>query len=360
MFGLWAFASVATVSVALSTSCDDGSSLTQIKGIKALKQTRRLHFMSMGRSGSCFWGELFGTTAGRPYIFEPFNEGGWGAWKEPQKWHHEERKVMTPDAEVQALQRMDCLYRCEGCETLVSNWPAGAQIIRMCQSSTDAVVIKTVAMFNASSLLHLPRDTLKQTKVVVMLRDPRSMPRQWAGTMENCCTKQLEMALTIKDLVAVIGKEHVRTLFYEHWSRNLREAVEDVANWAGVEVTPDMLKKAQEPHPGDEASAWLQKQPENLQLAANESRCEALFSLVGYPSAADIPSVDGGWLKASEQQLRAALPYDGLRDPSLAPMTLKERQLLEEMPQTKSGAFAFAQLSAQLSPPATMSSQAVE
>ena len=143
-------------------------------------------------------------------------------------------------------------------------------------NTVATLVIKTVAMFNTSSLLRLPHDVLKGTKFLLMLRDPRSMT---VYSVANRCRKLLELSLTIKDLAQAVGPENVRTLFYEEWSRksNLVGAVEDVGRWSGLTVTPEMMEAVQSPTPFmmslrhnsrsvDEASVWLKAHPENLQL----------------------------------------------------------------------------------------------
>ena len=117
----------------------------------------------------------------RLYIFEPFNYNGWGKRQDEQK-REQHQTIVGRDAELQAQQRMDCVYRCLGCESLVTKGGQGQKLMKACTTEPDAVIIKTVAiaaMFSASSLLHLPSKTLKRTKLVLMPQDPRSMHDRW-------------------------------------------------------------------------------------------------------------------------------------------------------------------------------------
>lgn len=286
-------------------------------------QAKKLHFLSMGRSGSCFWGDLFGNKGHRPYIFEPFNGNGWGLWSEeliPHKFHVD----LAPDEEEQAVRRLVCLYQCKGCEGQVSQ-KFKERVDRMCSGQPDRSIIKTVALFNASTLLRIPLDDLKEQKFVLMLRDPRSMK---VYTEKNRCKRELELALTIKDLAVAVGNDNVRTIFYEHWSRDLRKAVQEVADWANVTFTEDM-KNVSSTRENDAPSAWLMYAPKGTMWRAEDSPwCRHFFKLVGYPFSAEIPKVPEN---STWQERKEALPYDTLRDPAHVPMTAEERQILQDM-----------------------------
>ena len=185
-------------------------------------------------------------------------------------------------------------------------------------------MIKTVNMNNATTLLRLPPDTLKELKVVLLLRDPRSMEHD---AERVSCRRQLELALTFKELAAGMGKENVRTLFYEQWTRDVPAAMFSLASWAGVSVT-DEMKQAGVTKAGDPPSDWLQ--PEHAQSAREQEAghwCDHFLKLVGYPlrSEIDVPE------NATVEQRKAALPYDQLRDPAATPITDEERQILQEM-----------------------------
>eukprot|EP00913_Durusdinium_trenchii_P035989 g33672.t1 len=237
-------------------------------------QAKKLHFLSMGRSGSCFWGDLFGNKGHRPYIFEPFNGNGWGLWSEP--WladqlisvispsllpnpfdvlhvlyyfliPHKFHVDLAPDEEEQAVRRLVCLYQCKGCEGQVSQ-KFKERVDRMCSGQPDRSIIKTVALFNASTLLRIPLDDLKEQKFVLMLRDPRSMKAAVLSTRVNRA----------------------------------------------------------------EDSPW----------------CRHFFKLVGYPFSAEIPKVPEN---STWQERKEALPYDTLRDPAHVPMTAEERQILQDL-----------------------------
>jgi len=338
------------VALAHGAECEDEStSLMQLAPAVApalaptVRDPTRLHILSMGRSGSCFWGDLFGHVGQRPYIFEPFKNGAWGSWQEDEKFHFD--ATMGPAAEAQANERMECAYQCRNC------WSSFKELDHC--NTVATLVIKTVAMFNTSSLLRLPHDVLKGTKFLLMLRDPRSMT---VYSVANRCRKLLELSLTIKDLAQAVGPENVRTLFYEEWSRksNLVGAVEDVGRWSGLTVTPEMMEAVQSPTPFmmslrhnsrsvDEASVWLKAHPENLQLAESSPYCRAFFGLVGYPLQSQISAKNWtSWPRVTEQEAFDALPYDRLRDPSKSPMTPQDRQLLEQM-QAEASSFQFVQ-----------------
>ncbi|CAK9062482.1 Probable pathogenesis-related protein CaO19.6200 [Durusdinium trenchii] len=223
-----------------------------------------------------------------------------------------------------------CLYQCKGCEGQVSQ-KFKERVDRMCSGQPDRSIIKTVALFNASTLLRIPLDDLKEQKFVLMLRDPRSMK---VYTEKNRCKRELELALTIKDLAVAVGNDNVRTIFYEHWSRDLRKAVQEVADWANVTFTEDM-KNVSSTRENDAPSAWLMYAPKGTMWRAEDSPwCRHFFKLVGYPFSAEIPKVPEN---STWQERKEALPYDTLRDPAHVPMTAEERQILQDLGSTHVG-----------------------
>ena len=192
-----------------------------------------------------------------------------------------------------------------------------------CHGTYDRVVVKTVNINNGSTLLRLPPDVLEGQKVVLMLRDPRSMKDL------PSCRRQLQMALTIKDVVAAMGKENVRTMFYEHWARDVPASMKSLADWAGVAITPEMKEKGVN-QDGDPPSDWLA--PELSKQAQEQEAapwCGEFFKLVGYPPRSQIEVPEN----ATTAERRAALPYDQLRDPAAALITDSERELLQTMQQ---------------------------
>merc|ERR1719379_1149975 len=99
----------------------------------------KLHFLSMGRSGSSFFAGLFGGCpihtmksyaddlrcsehTRRPFLFEPFNENGWGVWGEEAVDAIEKNGwvELSPEAKAQNLRRLRCIYECRGCKNEVS------------------------------------------------------------------------------------------------------------------------------------------------------------------------------------------------------------------------------------------------
>ena len=191
-----------------------------------------------------------------------------------------------------------------------------------CNGTYDRVVVKTVNINNGTTLLRLPPDVLKGQKVVLMLRDPRAM-----HDSGRSCRRQLEMALTIKDVVAAMGKENVKTMFYERWARDVPASMKSLADWAGVNITPEMKEKAVN-EDGDPPSAWLA--PEFSQQAQEQEAgpwCDEFFELLGYPPRSQINVSEN----ATTAERKAALPYNQLRDPTAAPINDSERDLLRAM-----------------------------
>jgi len=287
----------------------------------------KLHLLSMGRSGSCFWGEVLGMAAGRPYIFEPFNAGKqlWTRplppWSVRDGWAADARSA----AHKNLKDKLRCLYTCEGCESLVSN---PGDLSRACARppATDLVVVKTVAMNNASSLMTmLPRSALRGSKFLLLLRDPRVTGRS------NACQRMLSLALSVKQLAAAVGRENVRTIFMEQWATNVTQSVLDVAQWAGVAASADVLRMAhdhQRASPLEETSRKLQSS-----RAARQPWCKEFLDLVGYPECLG-PSAAGGL---------PCVDPSALRDPARTPLTPAEERTLARLWQDERS-FSFSEL----------------
>mmetsp|Transcript_6176 Transcript_6176/g.12558 ORF Transcript_6176/g.12558 Transcript_6176/m.12558 type:complete len:344 (+) Transcript_6176:68-1099(+) len=292
----------------------------------------KLHFLSMGRSGSCFWGQLFGKDAGRPYIFEPFNVGQ-VMWSSPAMqfsvrdgWNFETSAVEQAELE----RRLRCIYTCQGCESLLS--AEGIKTMdHVCDrpATTDMTIVKTVAMNNATSLTTmLPHGSLRGSKFVLLLRDPRSTGR------DNACQRMLSLSLSIKQLATVVGKDNVRTIFMEEWTSNVSESVSDVATWAGIPASEVMLQNAratQKANNSAEVASWISEGVSAISLG-EEAWCKEFFELVGYPA----------YSPSAMSSDPFSVDYSHLTDPSQTPMTPTQELLLERLWRDGS-AFSFAQ-----------------
>lgn len=304
--------------------------LLQRAGVRYSQAARarapRLHLLSMGLSGSCLWGELLGPNAGRPYIFEPFN-GGSSMWNHSSALLPNVRdgwNVVPSSYDFADLRtRLRCIYMCEGCKDAVTG-QGEAIMSTACKrpAEADMVVVKTVRMNNASSLTTmLPEHVLLKSKFVLLLRDPRATYRT------NACQRMLSLALSMKQLAAVVGKSNVRVLFLEKWALNISESLRDVASWAGIPASTELLQRAYaSQRPRDTVTKWLSK---GIPKSVGEQEwCKEFFDLVGYPALSTIsfdpPSID----------------YAHLADPSQTPWSPEHDEILARL--WKAGAaFSF-------------------
>ena len=183
---------------------------------------RTVHVLSMGRVGSSYVNSLV-RAAGLKTIFEPL--GG-----------SVEGRALLRDPYL--ADRMRCVYDCgRTCPPHARLREGPAQAVGLlCAERTHAV--KTTRVLNLTRLAAaLPAALLRETRYVLLLRDPRAVWNSvrgfthWAIARPDFVCDALALQLETAPKLAAVAA--LKVLFYEIWTNDFPESLCDLARWLG-------------------------------------------------------------------------------------------------------------------------------